>query len=103
MQFSPTPRITMNVHIRLNIILHGSNYTYPYEKKQTYEIIRNRRKPYKTVENRSNSDIFRRICMVNFYGLLRFHTDSYSFVQFPTFTILTGKICYGTQKIYESQ
>ena len=24
MQFSPTPRITMNGHVRVNIILHGS-------------------------------------------------------------------------------
>ena len=78
------------------------------EKKQTYEIVRNRRKPYKTVENRSNSDIFRRICMVNFYGFLHFRTVSYSFVHFPTFTILTGKICYipkkltNRNKMYES-
>ena len=78
------------------------------EKKQTYEIVRNRTKPYKTVENRSNSDIIRRICMVNFYGFLRFRRVSYSFVQFPTFTILTGKICYihkkftNRNKMYES-
>ena len=46
--------------------------------------------------------------MVNFYGFLHFHTVSYSFVQFPTFTILTGKICYiqkkftNRNKMYES-
>ena len=28
MQFSPTSRITMNGHIRLNIILHGSKQLY---------------------------------------------------------------------------
>ena len=62
--------------------------------KKRYKIVRNRRKPYKTVEKRSNSDIFRRICMVNLYGFLRFRTVSYNFVQFPTFTFLTEKICY---------
>ena len=86
-------------------------------KKQTYEIVRNRSKLYKTIqnyiENRSNSDIFRRICIVNFYGFpmgkrIRFRTVSYIFVQFPTFTDLTGKICYvhkkftNPNKMYES-
>ena len=62
----------------------------------------------KTVEKCSNSDIFRTVCMVNFYGFLGFRTVSYSFVQFPTFTILTGKICYiqkkftNRNKMYES-
>ena len=68
----------------------------------------NRTKPYKTVENRSNSGLFRTVCMVNFYGFLRFRTVSYSFVQFPIFAILTGKICYvhkkfsNRNKMYES-
>ena len=67
------------------------------KKKQTYEIVRNRRKPYKTVQNCRKPFQFgdiRRICMVNFYGFLQIRTVSYSFVQFPIFIILTGKICY---------
>ena len=81
-------------------------------EKKTYEIVRNRRKPYKTAENCRKpfqfGHVFRRICMVNFYGFLRFRTVSYSFVQFATFTILTVKICCihkkftNRNKMYES-
>ena len=69
-----------------------------WKEKQTYEIVRNRRKPYKTLQNFRNpfqfGHISYRICMVNFYGFSCFCTFLCSFVQFPTFTILTGKICY---------
>ena len=61
-------------------MIYTRNADNPYEKKQTQEIVRNHRESYKTVENHSNSDIFRTFL----YGFLSLSAVSYGYLRFST-------------------